>query len=95
MFEWITHYWEILLATVLLLTGVGLIRFYLGSHFSWPVFIAGLSFIIFLFGKIIGRDNERKSVKDILDKREQAYEEIDNRHTTTADVTERLRNGRF
>lgn len=92
---WFTHYWDILIWVILLLVGAGLIRFYLGSRFSFPALIAGLSFIIFLLGKKIERDNQRKSVQDILDKREKAYEEIDNRNTSASDAAQRLRDGSY
>lgn len=95
LMSWILHYWDILVWVILLLVGAGLIRFYLGSRFSLPALIAGLSFIIFLLGKKIERDNQRKSVQDILDKREKAYEEIDSRNTSASDAARRLRDGSY
>lgn len=95
LFSWITHYWSVLIWAIPILAGCAVLRFYLGSKFSYPALIAGLAFIIFILGRKIERDSEEKRVQDIQEKRNKAYEEIDHRNTDRSDVLERLRDGSY
>src|SRR5690606_25523345 len=95
LISWIANYWTVLIWAIPILAGCAVLRFYLGSKLSWPALLAGLSFIIFMLGRKIERDNYKKYVQGINEKRKKAYEEIDNRGTDADDVIDRLRNGRF
>lgn len=62
----------------------------------------GLPFFIlacFLFGMTLGeeraRDKVQEQAKEIQDKREEAYREIDKRDTTATDVIKRMQDGSF
>lgn len=95
MLSWLLGYWSILVWAIPILIGCALLQFYLGPRFSWPASAVGLGFIILLFGKKIERDNNKKYVQDIQEKRKKAYEKIDSRHTDRDDVLDRLRDGGF
>lgn len=95
MISWILHYWVIIALSIGVMTGGALLRFYFGSRYTWPALAACVAFIIFILGKKIERDNYSKSVQDIKDKREKAYEKIDDRDTDASDAADRLSDGSF
>lgn len=52
---------------------------------------AGLSYIIYLFGKYSGKKQYVEKAKEIQAKRQEKYDEIDNRTVTHDDLAKRLR----
>lgn len=52
---------------------------------------AGLTYIIFLIGKYFGKKGYVEKAKEIQAKRQEKYDEIDNRELSKSDVVKRLR----
>lgn len=95
LLSWILHYWSILIWIGAVFAACVAVRLYFGQRFALPVAAVGAALIMFLIGRKTERDNNKKRVQDIHEKREKVYEEIDNRNTTDLDVIERLRRGDF
>lgn len=95
MLSWIFSNWTLFTAGALVLIGWGALRYLVGWKLSLPAGLAGAGMIIFLMGKKIERDNHKKYVQDIHEKRKRAYEEIDSRGTDEFDVLDRLRKHGF
>ena len=95
LFHWILGYWSVLIWLIPITIACAATWYFLGRRFSVPVGVLGTMLIIFLMGRKSERDNYRKHVQDIKEKREQAYEKIDSRHTDRNDVLDRLSDGNF
>jgi hypothetical protein len=91
----IMHQWTLLIWGIPIGIGCLYLRQLIGWKPTLPVIALGGGFIIYLLGKKIERDNQAKYVHDILEKREVAYEKIDNRNTSASDAADRLRRGSF
>lgn len=53
---------------------------------------AGITYIIFLFGKYTGKKDYVEKAQEIQAKRQEKYDEIDERSVTRDDIIKRLRN---
>ena len=51
----------------------------------------GLTYIIFIVGKYFGKKHYVDKAEEIQEKRQEAYDEIDDRKLTRADIVKRLR----
>lgn len=51
----------------------------------------GLTYIIYLFGKYAGKKHYVEKAKEIQAKRQEKYDEIDNRELSKSDIAKRLR----
>jgi len=95
MIMWIMNQWSLIIWMIILLTAVIMAWRLWGVTIAGPL-AAGLSILLSFFaGKKIQRDEYRKQVQDIEEKRDEEYEKIDRRNTKPSDAADRLRNGRY
>lgn len=66
-----------------------------GWRLGLPFFILTCFLIGMTWGEERAREKIQDETKEIQDKREEAYREIDKRGTTASDVTKRLQDGSF
>lgn len=95
MINWIINYWGLVFwAVVLLALVLGIYRTF-GARAAAPFAAVGALLFSFFSGKKMQRDESRKQVQDIEEKREKEYEKIDRRNTSPSDAADRLRDGRY
>lgn len=88
---WLFDFWSIIVCGTVFAVLFVLLWHFLGWRFSLPIGAIGAAIVIFMAGRKIERDNQRKYVQDIQDKRKRSYDKIDSRNTGASDVAKRLR----
>ena len=84
---WLIDHW------LLMVWGAGIVLAYVYGGRYAALLVATLGFGAFMYNR--GKSEVNKKGKEIEEKRENAYDEIDNRGTDRDDVVERLRNRTF
>lgn len=95
LITWFFGYWSVLIWAVPIALIFTVVNHLFGYRISLPLGVLGSFIVMVLIGKKIERDNQRKYVQDIEDKRDEAYEKINDRNTDQSDVLERLRKRDF
>lgn len=85
--SWLLEYW------LLIVWGAGIVVAYIYGGRYAALVVATLGFGSFMYNR--GKSDVNKRAKDAEQKRENAYDQIDNRGTDRDDVVERLRNRTF
>ena len=86
-FTWLLDYW------LLVVWAVGVVVAYIYGGRYAALVVATLGFGSFMYNR--GKSDVNKRAKEVEQKRENAYDQIDNRGTDRDDVVERLRNRTF
>ena len=86
-FTWLLEHW------LLVVWAVGVVVAYIYGGKYAALVVATLGFGSFMYNR--GKSDVNKRAKEVEQKRENAYEEIDNRGTDRDDVVERLRNRNY
>lgn len=85
--SWLLEYW------LLIVWGAGIVVAYIYGGRYAALVVATLGFGSFMYNR--GKSDVNKRAKEVEQKRENAYDQIDNRGTDRDDVVERLRNRTF
>ena len=85
--SWLLEYW------LLIVWGAGIVVAYVYGGRYAALVVATLGFGSFMYNQ--GKSDVNKRAKEVEQKRENAYDQIDNRGTDRDDVVERLRNRTF
>lgn len=85
--SWLLEYW------LLIVWGAGIVVAYIYGGRYAALVVATLGFGSFMYNR--GKSDVNKGAKEVEQKRENAYDQIDNRGTDRDDVVERLRNRTF
>lgn len=85
--SWLLEYW------LLIVWGAGIVVAYIYGGRYAALVVATLGFGSFMYNR--GKSDINKRAKEVEQKRENAYDQIDNRGTDRDDVVERLRNRTF
>lgn len=81
--SWFLEYW------LLIIWGAGIVVAYIYGGRYAALVVATLGFGSFMYNR--GKSDVNKRAKEVEQKRENAYDQIDNRGTDRDDVVERLR----
>ena len=81
--SWLLEYW------LLIVWGAGIVVAYIYGGRYAALVVATLGFGSFMYNR--GKSDVNKRAKEVEQKRENAYDQIDNRGTDRDDVVERLR----
>ena len=85
--SWLLEYW------LLIVWGAGIVVAYIYGGRYAALVVATLGFGSFMYNR--GKSDVNKRAKEVEQKRENTYDQIDNRGTDRDDVVERLRNRTF
>ena len=85
--SWLLEYW------LLIVWGAGIVVAYIYGGRYAALVVVTLGFGSFMYNR--GKSDVNKRAKEVEQKRENAYDQIDNRGTDRDDVVERLRNRTF
>ena len=85
--SWLLEYW------LIIVWGAGIVVAYIYGGRYAALVVATLGFGSFMYNR--GKSDVNKRAKEVEQKRENAYDQIDNRGTDRDDVVERLRKRTF